>query len=357
MAVWVAHGRDRAGNHSRRSQLQSSSALAVRQGVLYVAIAATAWGTGGAVAAELYDVGGIGPISVSFWRFLTGLGLLLTAHLVRRTRRPETALSLRATYAADPRRALVTGFGLAVYQTAYFASVQEAGLTVATVVTLGSGPVLVAVGARLTLGERTGAAGTAAVVSGVIGLVLLMGGADGSTGPAPFLGIGYALLSAAGYAGVTLLGRFSGRKNAGGAFEATVTGFAVGTVCLLPMALLEGILPDMERAAWTLGLILYLGAVPTALAYTLFFVGLGAVRATTASVVALVEPLTAAVIGVLVLGERLNGVVLTGTALLLFAVLFLTAGEGAGRAAARRTPDPSAGHGRNTSHPATQTKD
>ncbi|MEH0525357.1 EamA family transporter [Streptomyces stelliscabiei] len=113
---------------------------------------------------------------------------------------------------------------------------------------------------------------------------------------------------------MTLLGRFSGRKNAGGGFEATVTGFAVGTVCLLPMALLEGMLPDMERAAWTLGLILYLGAVPTALAYTLFFVGLGAVRATTASVVALVEPLTAAVIGVLVFDERLNAVVLTGTA-------------------------------------------
>lgn len=337
--------------------MQSSSALPVRQGVLYVAIAATAWGTGGAVAAELYDVGGIGPISVSFWRFLTGLGLLLAAHLVRRSRRPETALSLRATFAANPRRALVMGFGLAVYQTAYFASVQQTGLTVATVVTLGSGPVLVAVGARLTLGERTGAAGTAAVASGVAGLVLLMGGADGSTGPAPLLGIGYALLSAAGYAGVTLLGRFSGRRNAGGAFESTVTGFAVGTVCLLPMALLEGLLPDMERPAWTLGLILYLGAVPTALAYTLFFVGLGVVRATTASVVALVEPLTAAVIGILVFGERLNAIVLTGTALLLFAVLFLAVDGGAGRAASRRTPDPGADRGQRTSRPAMRTKD
>ncbi|MFE0040122.1 DMT family transporter [Streptomyces sp. NPDC059015] len=337
--------------------MQSSSALPVRQGVLYVAIAATAWGTGGAVAAELYDVGGIGPISVSFWRFLTGLALLLAAHLVRRSRRPKTALSLRATFAANPRRALITGFGLAVYQTAYFASVQQAGLTVATVVTLGSGPVLVAVGARLTLGERTGVAGTAAVASGVIGLVLLMGGADGSTGPAPLLGIGYALLSAAGYAGVTLLGRFSGRENSGGAFESTVTGFAVGTVCLLPMALLEGLLPVMERPVWTLGLILYLGAVPTALAYTLFFAGLGAVRATTASVVALVEPLTAAVIGILVFDERLNSMVLTGTALLLFAVLFLAADEGVGRAASRRTSGPGADHGRRMSRPAVPTKD
>ncbi|OEJ24387.1 hypothetical protein AR457_07420 [Streptomyces agglomeratus] len=319
--------------------MQSSSALPGRQGVLYVAIAATAWGTGGAVAAELYDVGGIGPVSVSFWRFVTGLMVLLTAHLVRRSRRPGTA-SLRGWFTANSRQAMVTGFGLAVYQTAYFASVQQAGLTVATVVTLGSGPLLVTVGARLMLAERQGAAGTCAVVSGVAGLVMLTTGADANTGPHPLLGIGYALLSAVGYAGVTLLGRASGRRHTGGAFESTVTGFAVGTVCLLPMALLEGLLPGMERAVPTLGLMLYLGAVPTALAYTLFFTGLGAVRAATASVVALVEPLTAAVIGIAVFGERLNAVVLTGTALMLCAVLFLAAGEGP-----RPAPLPASPHG------------
>lgn len=330
--------------------MQSSSTLSVGQGVLYVAIAATAWGTGGAVAAELYGVGGIGPVSVSFWRFLTGLGLLLAAHSLRRRRRTGTAVPLRAAWAANPRRVLVTGVGLAVYQTAYFASVQQAGLTVATVVTLGSGPVLVTAGARLALGERTGAAGTAAVASGVVGLVLLVGGADGSTGPAPLAGIGYALLSAVGYAGVTLLGRSSGRSGAGGAFESTVTGFAVGTVCLLPMALMEGLLPDPERLAWTSGLILYLGAVPTALAYALFFAGLGAVRATTASVVALVEPLTAAAIGFLVFGERLNASALIGAVLLLLAVIFLAAGERHAPTTSRRTS--AVDHGRSEARPA-----
>ncbi|MDI3419411.1 DMT family transporter [Streptomyces luteolus] len=319
--------------------------LSYRQGVLYVAIAATAWGTGGAVAAELYGVANIGPVSVSFWRFLTGLGLLLTAHLVRRARRPQTAVSLRAIFLANKRRPLITGFGLAVYQTAYFAAVQQAGLTVATVVTLGSGPVLVTVGARLLLGERAGAAGTAAVTSGVVGLVLLTIGADGSTGPSPLLGICYALLSASGYAGVTLLGRASGRKNSGGAFESTVTGFAVGMVCLLPLALWEGLLPDMEQAVWTVTLIGYLGAIPTALAYTLFFAGLSVVRASTASVVALVEPLTAAVIGITVFGERLNALVATGTALLMGAVLFLVIGEGPTRAPVTKSPEAESGCG------------
>ncbi|MFI1801682.1 DMT family transporter [Streptomyces sp. NPDC020379] len=331
--------------------MQSSSALPVWRGVLYVAIAATAWGTGGAVATEMYDVGGIGPVAVSFWRFLTGLVLLLVAHSVRRARRPEAVLLLRAMHAANPRRALITGIGMVVAQTAYFAAVQQAGLAVGTVVTLGSGPVLVAVGARLTLGERTGVAGTVAVASGVAGLVLLMGGADGSTGPDPLLGIGYALLSAVGYAGVTLLGRFSGRNNAGGVFESTVPGLTVGAVCLLPLALWEGLVPDMHRPGWALGLILYLGAVPTALAYILFFIGLRVVRATTASVVALVDPLTAAAIGILVFGERLNATVLAGTALLLLAVLFLAAREGSGPPRTRTSPDPDQSPERPAPHP------
>lgn len=331
--------------------MQPSSPLPVWRGILYVAIAATAWGTGGAVAVAMYDTGGIGPVAVSFWRFLAGLGLLLAVHSVWRVRRPETVSSLRAMYAADPRRALITGFGMAVAQAAYFASVQQAGLAVGTVATLGSGPVLVAVGARLILGERTGVAGTAAVVSGVAGLTLLMGGADGSTGPRPFLGIGYALLSAAGYAGVTLLGRFFGRNSAGGAFESTVPGVTVGMICLLPMAVWEGLVPDMGRPAWTIGLILYLGAVPTALAYILLFIGLRVVRATTASVIALVDPLTAAAIGVLVFGERLNAIVLTGTALLLFAVLFLAAREGSRQPRSRTSPELGRGPERHATQP------
>lgn len=65
--------------------------------------------------------------------------------------------------------------------------------------------------------------------------------------------MGYALLSAADSAGVTLLGRLSGRENAGSTWGSTVTGFAGGTVWLLPQALLQGLLPDVGRSGWTPG--------------------------------------------------------------------------------------------------------
>ncbi|MCI4086159.1 DMT family transporter, partial [Streptomyces sp. MMS21 TC-5] len=61
--------------------------------------------------------------------------------------------------------------------------------------------------------------------------------------------------------------------------------------------------------------------------YALYFTGAAAVRAATVSVIMLIEPVSAAAIAVLVLGERLTGAVVLGTALLLAAVGALIAAE------------------------------
>ncbi len=285
------------------------------RGLVYVFIAATAWGTGGAAAALLYRDSGLGPIAVSFWRFVVGAAVLAAVAPLRR-RRPGRRRQ-------RPAVLVVTGAGLAVYQTAYFAAVEQAGLAVATVVTLGAGPALIAAGGRVWLREHLGYAGGAAVLLALGGLGLLSADGGGA-GPRPVLGIGFALLSAAGYAAVTLLTRRVG--GAGNPAGTALAGFGVGAVCLLPLAALDGLLPTGDLAA-AAGWLLYLGVVPTALAYGLFFAGLARIRATTASVVALVEPVTAALLGVLALGERLGAVALTGMALLLGAVTALAAAE------------------------------
>ena len=143
----------------------------VGRGVSCILIAAVAWGTGGAVAAILYDISGMGPVAVSFWRFAGGVLLLSAGHLVLRRRRPGRPVDTPARAAGrrpgDGWRTLVTtGIGLAVYQTAYFAAVGYAGLAVATVVTLGSGPVLIAVGSRLTTWSPCCTASVAGTASG-----------------------------------------------------------------------------------------------------------------------------------------------------------------------------------------------
>jgi drug/metabolite transporter, DME family len=300
------------------------------RGLIYVAIAATAWGTTGFVAAVLYRTSGLGPIAVSFWRFAAGATILAIAYLIRRRcsaagRSPrERDWWRHAVRERDWWRHAVTGGGMAVYHTAYFWAVAEVGVAVATVVTLGAGPVLIAAGARLALGERLGLRGAAMVTVALAGLILLTGGA-GQAGPRPVFGCALALLSAAGYAVVTLLGR-AGRVSSDPSLTA-LAGFGIGAMCLLPLAVVEGIAPYLASNAATAGWVLYLGAVPTALGYSLFFAGLVSVRAAVASVVALLEPVAATGLAVVALGERLTLLAAAGMAVLLGAVAMLAAGE------------------------------
>ncbi|MET8048247.1 EamA family transporter [Streptosporangium sp. NPDC005286] len=312
--------------------------VSVRRGLLYVSIAATAWGTGGAAGALLYQAGGLGPVAVSFWRFAAGAAMLLLAGCLfglGETRPAGDDPALGGTRSAEPLtirrprrgaalgRILVTGVAMAVYQTAYFAAIAGSGLAVATVVTIGATPVLVAAGGRLLLGERLGAAGLGAVTIALTGLAMLT--LDDGSATFSAAGIGWALLSAAGYAGVTLLNRAS----SGEPYRTAMGGFVVGGLCLLPVALAQGLLPSGDPfASWAI--IAFLGTVPTALAYGLFFTGLAAVRATTASVISLVEPVGAALLGILLLGERLTVPAACGGVLLLGAVALLAAGERGG---------------------------
>ncbi|MDG9715769.1 DMT family transporter [Streptomyces sp. DH24] len=297
------------------------SGLPVGRGLLYLIVAGAAWGTAGAAASLVYRTGDMGPVALSFWRCAAGLVLLLAARLPRRRARTATA----GTLGRRARRAGITGVGLAVFQTAYFAAVEATGLAVATVVTLGAGPVLIALGARLTLGERLGRGGLAAVAGALAGLAVLVLGGGGTT-VRPW-GVLLALLSAAGYSAMTLVTRRWGRDGGADAAATSVGAFAVTSLCLLPFALAEGLFPHTDEPARLVWLLAYIAAVPTALAYGLYFAGAAVVRSATVSVIMLLEPVSAAVLAVVLLGEHLTAATLAGTLLLLASVMGLAVAE------------------------------
>jgi DME family drug/metabolite transporter len=70
-------------------------------------------------------------------------------------------------------------------------------------------------------------------------------------------------------------------------------------------------------------LALFLGIVPTALAYVLFARGLRRLSAAETSTLTLAEPLTAGLLGAAVLGERLTAVSGCGAGLVLAGLLVL----------------------------------
>lgn len=306
------------------------------RGLIYVVVAATGWGTAGAVAAALYGRSGLGPLSLTFWRAAGGFVLLLAVRLLRpRPARKGGAALRRAQRIAAAYRVAATGAGLTVFQAAYFCAVRSTGLAVATVVTLGSGPVLIAVAARLTMGERLGRGGVLAVAGALGGLAVLVlgGGTGGAVRPA---GVGLAVLSASGYAAITVLTRWWGRQGvAGDPFDTSMWAFGICAALLLPAAWAEGLLPHAAGLGRTLLLLGYLASVPTALAYGLYFAGAAVLRSATVSVIALIEPVSATVLAVALLGERLSAATVLGTACLLGAVGLLVADEARGM---RRLP-------------------
>lgn len=328
------------------------SGLPIGRGLLYLIVAGAAWGTAGAAASLVYRASDMGPVTLSFWRCAVGFVLLLAVRLLRPRPRPRAETAGTAgtngtngttvaagTVVPEPlgRKALragATGVGLAVFQTAYFAAVDATGLAVGTVVTLGAGPVFIALGARLTLGERLGRGGVTAVAGALTGLAVLALGGEGAT-VRPW-GVLLALVSAAAYSVMTLLTRKWGRDGGADAASTSLRAFAVTSLCLLPFALAEGLVPhtaDPVRLGW---LLVYIAAVPTALAYALYFAGAAAVRSATVSVIMLLEPVSAAVLAVVLLGEHLTAPTLAGTLLMLGSVTGLAVAEtrGAQRLAA-----------------------
>ncbi|HUR03536.1 MAG TPA: EamA family transporter [Nonomuraea sp.] len=294
------------------------SHVSARRGTFYVSVAATAWGTGGAAASLLFQSGGLDPVDVSFWRYLLGAVFLYATTCL--TWRRRGSLPGRGN-----RRVLVVGVGMAVYQTAYFGAIAQSGVAVATVVTMGATPVFTALGSRFLLREHLGRAALAALATALGGLFLLVGESAvsaGNVGAGRPAGIVLALVSAAGYAAVTLYSR----RHHDDPQRMAMGGFAVAAACLAPFALAGGVLP--AAGVTPVALLLYLGAVPTALAYALFFRALSALNATTVSIISLGEAVGAAVLGVVLFGERLAPLAWCGCALLLAAVVVLAVQAG-----------------------------
>jgi DME family drug/metabolite transporter len=284
------------------------------RGIALIALAAISWGTTGAATAVLVQRAGAHPLLIGAVRMAVAAVLLVgAARLVAGTLRVARP---------DAIRCLATGACMAAFQAAYFTAVTLSGIAVTALVAICSAPVLIALLAPLLLGERLTGRGLAALGLGVAGTALLVAGPGASAaGEAPRLMVGTALALGAGlaYALYVTVTKLSLGRTA--PLPLTAATFTVAALLLAPaMALTEA--PARQIAlGWPW--LLYLGAVATAGAYAAYATGLARVPASTAGIVALLEPLTATLLGVLVFGERLGPAGGAGAVLLLaaFAVL------------------------------------
>src|SRR3954449_10012910 len=271
---------------------------------LQVLLASLCFGTTG--TAQALGPDGLAPAGVGAARILVGGALLILI-----------GGSLRRL----PKGPLILAAGaVATYQVSFFAAVADTGVAVGTIVALGSAPALAgalewAVERRAP--ARAWAMATALACAGVA--MLALAGADAAIS---LPGVALALCAGASYAGYTLAAK---RMLGGGHSPETVMAgaFGLGAVFLLPVLAITG-------AGWMIepggaALIVFLGVIPTALAYLLFARGLKRLSAAETATLTLAEPLTAALLGVIVLSERMSAPAAVGAALILSGLLVLAA--------------------------------
>jgi Predicted membrane protein len=173
----------------------------------------------------------------------------------------------------------------------------------------------------LTADERISTAKVVGCVLGLAGTVALLGPAALSAGEVPF----WALMAGIGGAVSYGFAAIWGKRFAGVPPRATATGqLTASTVVMLPIALLVDrpfALPAPPAGA--VAAVVALALVSTAVAYILYFRIMAKAGATGASLVTLLVPPSAILLGVLFLGERLSMNELAGFALIALGLLSL----------------------------------
>jgi DME family drug/metabolite transporter len=291
-----------------------------RVGLLQVCAAGVLWGTGGIVATVLNDRDGFGAMTVSAWR--TGLAAPTLIAFALATRRWSLVVTTMRTH---PVLAVLIGCGTAAYQGLYFVSVLLVGVSVATVVALGLAPVLAAAWEHLATRTRPSWREVVVLVAALTGLVLISTTTDGArtTTDDATLGLILAITAGATYAVTTVLGHTLAQRVDPVALTTCAT--AAGAIALAPFLGVAAATssPVLTTDPGSLALLAYLGVATMALSYGLLYAGLRTTSGSAATVATLVEPLSAAVLAAVLLGERLAWPALVGGALILAAVVGL----------------------------------
>jgi drug/metabolite transporter (DMT)-like permease len=116
-----------------------------------------------------------------------------------------------------------------------------------------------------------------------------------------------------------------------GVLELTAASSLVGTLALVPLIRPSTVAAVPEMSAADVGLVLYLGIVCTFCGYLGWNVGLGGLGATRAVAYTYAIPALAVGLGAVALGERVDGWLVAGGALIVLGVGLVQKGPGRGR--------------------------
>jgi drug/metabolite transporter, DME family len=317
----IPAGENNSDNISQRERTTRRSGRATVS-VLAAALLFGTTGTAKELGPDEATALGVGSV-----RLVVGAAVLLVAALgTRRLRRADLELS--------PVAVLVGGLAVALYQLGFFVGTTRSGVALGTLLALGAGPVAAGIIHAVRAGSPPPTTWFVASGGALVGVALLMGGQG--YGQLDVVGLMASLVAGVSFAVyATTVGHLIERgADPVGAMALT---FGAGAVLLLPVLASQPL--QWVASPGGLLLALHLGVVTIAVAYTWYGWGLSVLPVAIVVTLTLAEPVTAALLGWLVLDQSIEPVGWLGVAIVVLALALI--GRATGPAARARRYGPS----------------
>ena len=257
-----------------------------------VVLAAVCFATTG--TAQQLGPDGSSPLGVATIRFFIGSLVLFFIAFLRTSRTRRVA---RAPLAA--RVWIATAFGQALYGAAFFSAVRSTGVAVGTVVALGSAPLITGAISAMSLRKVPALSWLGTTVFAIIGMGLIVG--SGKESQVTVSGVALALCAGFGYA-IFALGSKTILSSGVASELAMARVFGIASVMLAPTLFFVNLKWLTQRDA--IVMVLWLGIITLALAYWSYATGLRHLEPSQTTMITLVEPVVATLLGAVLLSER-----------------------------------------------------
>lgn len=293
-------------------------------GVWLIIGAAVLWGTTG--TAQAFAPEGVSSASIGAARLLIGSVALVLFALAQQAFRSGNGWLWRWL--------IVGGIAVAAYQLTFFYGVALTGVAVGTIVGIGSAPVFGGLVGVLFTGEKLSRRWMLASLLAIFGAALLTIAGNASRSTINPVGVLLALGAGASYALYAAASKRLVEQQKPSAVMAAM--FSIGAVLLLPFLLSN----DLSWLATGRGIAVaaHLGIMTVGLSYVLFAYGLLIVSVSTATTLSLAEPMTAALLGLLLLREPLSLQSAIGTLLIGAGLAILAFPQARPKGQQQRTP-------------------
>ena len=274
-----------------------------------VVLAAVCFATTG--TAQQLGPDGSSPLGVATIRFFIGSLVLFFIAFLRPSRSRTVA---RAPLAA--RVWIATAFGQALYGAAFFSAVRSTGVAVGTVVALGSAPLITGAISAMSLRKVPALSWLGTTVFAIVGMSLIV--VSGKESQVTMSGVALALCAGLGYA-LFALGSKTILSSGVSSEFAMAKVFGIASLMLAPTLLFV----DLEWLTHTdaIVMVLWLGVVTLALAYWSYATGLRHLEPSQTTMITLVEPVVATLLGAVVLSERPTVLAWCGIVVVIAALL------------------------------------